>query len=229
LFEGSGLQYAVDPTVPNYPITLDIRDVPFSTALRTLLRLAPGITFSKEGDVYIIRPRPPQVETTTVQDVAPVDTATTVAEAQSEKVPLNYTNYQVMAYILGATPIPTEDQIQGGGAGGFGGGGYGGGVGGFSGGGFGGGIGGFGGGGIGGFGGGGLGGFGGGGLGGFGGGGLGGGGFGGGGLGGFGGGGFGGGGLGGFGGGGFGGGGLGGFGGGTGTGTGFVGPRTRRF
>src|SRR5947207_15448412 len=37
LFEGSGLQHAVEPAVPNYPSTLDLRDVPFSTTLRTLL------------------------------------------------------------------------------------------------------------------------------------------------------------------------------------------------
>jgi hypothetical protein len=131
LFEGSGLQYAVDPTVPNFPITLDIRDVPFNTALRTLLRLAPGITYSKEGEVYIIRPRPQQVPQETVQDVTPPDQSQAVADAQSEKVPLNYTNYQVMGYILGGITIPTEDQVQSGG----GGGGYGGGLGGFSGGG----------------------------------------------------------------------------------------------
>ena len=40
---------AVEPAVPNYPITLDIRDVPFNTALRTLLRLAPGVAYRKEG------------------------------------------------------------------------------------------------------------------------------------------------------------------------------------
>jgi hypothetical protein len=231
LFEGSGLQHAVEPTVPNYPITLDIRDVPFQTALRTMLRLAPGITFRKEGDIYIIGMRQQTVEQPTVgQDITQPDTTTAVAEAQYEKIPLNYSNYQVMGYVLGAIPIPTEDLVQGGGGGG---GGFGGGVGGYSGGGGlgGGGLGGggFGGGGLGGggFGGGGLGGFGGGG---FGGGGLGGGGFGGGGLGG---GGFGGGGgIGGFGGGGLGGGGFGGGGlggGGFGGSTGFSGPRARRF
>jgi hypothetical protein len=218
LFEGSGLQYAVDPTVPNYPITLDIRDVPFGTALRTLLRLAPGITYSKEGEVYIIRPRPQQVPTETAgTDITQPDQTQAVAEAQSEKIPLNYTHYQVMGYVLGGVTIPTEDQVQGGGGGFGGGGGYGGGYGGFGGGGYGG---------IGG----GYGGFGGGGLGGYGGVGSLGGGFGGGGYGGGLGGGYGG--LGGFGGGGIGGlGGYGGVGGGGfgGTGTTYTGPSFRRF
>jgi len=177
LFEGSGMQHAVEPAVPNYPITLDIRDVSFSTALRTMLRLAPGVTFRKDGDIYIIGMRQPQVEQPTVgTDVTPPDQTQAVAEAQSEKIPLNYSHYLVMSYVLGGQQIPTEDQVQGGGGGGGFGGGGGGFGGGLGGGGFGGGLGG------GGFGGGlGGGGFGGGlGGGGFGGGGFGGGGFGGG-------------------------------------------------
>src|SRR6266581_216347 len=73
LFEGSGLQHAVEPAVPNYPVTLDIRDVPFSTALRTLLRLAPQVVYRKEGDIYIVGMRAPQVDTTSVTDIQPPD------------------------------------------------------------------------------------------------------------------------------------------------------------
>src|SRR5207247_1546120 len=123
LFEGSGLQHAVEPAVPNYPLTLDVRDVPFSTALRILLRLAPQVTYRKEGDIYIIGMRPAQVDTqNTAQDIQPPDTTTTVAEYQYEKVPLNYTHYQVMGYVLSAQPIPPEDQAQSGGRSGEGGG-----------------------------------------------------------------------------------------------------------
>jgi hypothetical protein len=205
LFQGTGLQHAVEPAVPNYPITLDIREVPFSTALRTMLRLAPGVTYRKEGDIYVVGMRQPQVEQTSVgQDIQQPDQTQAVAEQQWEKLPLQFTHDMVIGSVLGAVPIPTEDQVGTGG-------GYGGGLGGY-GGGLGGGFGGSG------YGGGGLGGFGGGGLGGFGGGGLGG--FGGGGLGGFGGGGYGGGG---YGGGGYGGGGYGG------SGAGFYGPTVRRY
>jgi hypothetical protein len=219
LFTGTGLQHAIEPAVPNYPITLDVRDLPFGTALRTLMRLAPGVTYRKEGDIYIIGMREPQIDQTAAPDIQPLDAANAPAEYQYEKLPLNFSNYQVMAYLLGGQPIPTEAQVSGGGSSGIGGG-IGGGSGGYGGGG---GLGGFGGGG--GLGGGGLGGFGGGqGGGGYGGGGFGGGGFGGGqGGGGYGGGGFGGGGLGG---GGFGGGGYGG--GGQGGGS-YFGPTFRRF
>jgi hypothetical protein len=168
LFSSTGLQHAVVPAVPNYPITLDIREVSFSTALRTLLRLAPGATYRKEGEVYVIGLRQPQVEQPTAsQDVPPPESTNAPPQYQAEKIPVNFENYQTMAYVLGGQPVPTEDQIAssilgsagGGSAGGLGG--YGGGIGGY-----GGGIGGYGGGSLGGYGGG-LGGFGGG-IGGFG-------------------------------------------------------------
>jgi len=58
LFEGSGLQHAVEPAVPDYPITLCIHDAPFDVALRQLMNLAPGATYRREGDIYVIGMRP---------------------------------------------------------------------------------------------------------------------------------------------------------------------------
>ena len=93
--------------MPNYPITLDIRDVPFSTALRTLLRLAPQVTYRKEGDIYIVGMRPPQVDTqNTATDIQPVDQGPRWRRTSTEKLPLNYTHYQVMGYILGRPNHP---------------------------------------------------------------------------------------------------------------------------
>src|SRR5205823_7693088 len=127
LFSGTGLQHAVEPAVPNYPITLDIRNVPFSTALRTLLRLAPNVTYRKEGDIYVIGLRQQQVEQPTAgQDIQPPDQTQAVAEQQWEKLPLQYTHTYVLASVLGAIPIPDESQVAGGGGGCGGGGGYGG-------------------------------------------------------------------------------------------------------
>lgn len=214
LFQGTGIQYAIDPNVTNVPVTLNIRDISLPAALRLIVRQAavsiPGLTSAKEGDIYLIRIRQAPPPAPAVAEEPPVDQQASDQELTWEKIPIQFNNVAVFALAFGGTMLPTELDVlmnSSGGGGGYGGGmgGYGGGMGG--GGGFGGGYGGMGGG-LGGFGGGLGGGFGGGGLGGFGGGG-----FGGGGLGGFGGGGFGGGGFGGggFGGGGFGGGGLGGF------------------
>src|SRR5689334_7559484 len=40
LFQGTGLQYAVDPNVPNVPLTITLRDVGLQAALRILIRQA---------------------------------------------------------------------------------------------------------------------------------------------------------------------------------------------
>jgi hypothetical protein len=217
LFQGTGLQYSVDPNVPNVPVTLNIRDVGLQPALRILLRQAavavPGLTVSREGDIFVVKIRQAVVAPPAQTEDAPPEYGDAQTDVTWEKIPVQFNNAAVFALAFGGQMLPTEADVimqgSGGGQGGFGGGGgFGGqGGGGFGGGGFGGQGGGFGGGGFGG------GGFGGGGLGGggFGGGGFGGGGLGGGGFGG--GGGLGGGGFGGLGGGSFGGGG-GGFGGG---------------
>jgi hypothetical protein len=51
VFAGTGHQYAVNPDVPDVPINVEIRDLPFQTALRLILRIAarqvPGLTVSK--------------------------------------------------------------------------------------------------------------------------------------------------------------------------------------
>ena len=123
LFQGSGLQHAVEPAVPNYPITLDIRDVAFSTALRTLLRLAPEVTYRKEGEIFLIGMRAPQVDTTSVgPEIQPPDPPNAPADPQYAKIPVNFTQYEVMAYVLGARTIPTEADLMNGagGQGGYG-------------------------------------------------------------------------------------------------------------
>src|SRR5438309_1894860 len=118
-FEGSGMQHAVEPAVPNWPITLDIRDVPFNTALRTLLRLAPGVAYRKEGDIYIVGMKQQPVEQTTAsQEIQPPEEANATPEYQYEKLPLNFSSFQVMAYVLSGQQVPTEVDIQGGGGGG---------------------------------------------------------------------------------------------------------------
>jgi hypothetical protein len=129
LFEGSGQQYAVEPQVSNVPITLDVRDVPFSTALRTLLRLAPGTTYRKEGEVTIIGLRQPVPERTgyEIEQPAPPETVASADPNDTEKIPIKFLHPAILAYILNGRLIPTEDQVQPGfgGPGGYNGGGNG--------------------------------------------------------------------------------------------------------
>jgi hypothetical protein len=123
LFEGSGQQHAVENSVPNVPITLQIRDIPFQTALRTLVRLA-GVTFQKDGEIFIVRLRQPAPEFTAsiVEPPAPTETLAGTRDEVVEKIPINYLHPAIVAYLVGGQLIPTEDQVQPG----FGGGAYGG-------------------------------------------------------------------------------------------------------
>lgn len=127
LFEGSGLQHAVEPGVPNYPITLEIRDVPFNTALRTLLRLAPGVTYSKDGEIYMVglRRPAPELPANNAEPPLPAETAGQAGEGHWERIVLNYLHPAVLAYVMNGVLIPTEEQILSG-LGGPGGGGAGG-------------------------------------------------------------------------------------------------------
>jgi hypothetical protein len=124
LFQGTGLQHAVEPAVPDYPVTLSIHDVPFSTALRTLLRLVPGVAYRKEGEVYIVGMRPPAPTPAAIdaEPSEPIETATAEGGERVERIPINYLHPAVLAYILNGRLVPTEDQLYSGagGAGGYG-------------------------------------------------------------------------------------------------------------
>jgi hypothetical protein len=126
LFTGSGRQVAIEPAVPDYPVTLDIHGIPFDTALRTLLRLVPGATYQKEGDIYIVGMRQPAAQSTGYESEppAPVEVAAAESGEQVVRIPLNYIHPAILAYVLNGRLVPTEDQIQTGigGIGGYGGG-----------------------------------------------------------------------------------------------------------
>lgn len=67
-FRGTRLQYVVEPTVPDVPITLTVRDISVEAVLRLMVRqaavAAPGLTLSRDGEVTLIKMRsrffPPQ-------------------------------------------------------------------------------------------------------------------------------------------------------------------------
>lgn len=191
IFKTVGVSYSISADVIG-TITVNLKDVPFETALRNVLGQV-NATYRVEGGIYTIILKPTEVAPGTTE----TDTGPAVkADNPPRRIKIRSADPQLIILLLqGSFNVQMAPEMStniggGGYGGGFGGGGYGGG---------------FGGGGLGG------GGFGGGGYGGFGGGGFGGGGLGGGGFGGFGGGGYGGFGGGGYGGGGFGGGGRGGF------------------
>jgi len=61
LFSGTGYQYSLNPDVRDVPITLTLRDVALQPALRMIIREAatmqPGLTFSKDGEIFVVKIR----------------------------------------------------------------------------------------------------------------------------------------------------------------------------
>ncbi|HEV8454983.1 MAG TPA: hypothetical protein VGQ24_08840, partial [Gemmatimonadales bacterium] len=118
LFQQSGLQHAVESAVPNLPVTVNLRDTAFASALRVITRLA-GVTYRKEGDVYLISLRqPPAVEPTTAEALVP-EQPQLPTEPTVEKIPVLFNSAAIFAFAFRGTVLPTEDQVlSGGGLGG---------------------------------------------------------------------------------------------------------------
>jgi hypothetical protein len=122
LFQQSGQQHAVEAAVPNVPLTVNLRDAEFTTALRVITRLA-GVTYRKERDVYVIGLRqPPAVEPAAIEPAAPDLPQIPSASTTVEKIPIQANHVAIFAYAFNGTLLPTEDQVQGGGFGRLGGG-----------------------------------------------------------------------------------------------------------
>lgn len=61
VLESSGQQYSINPDVPDVPITLNLREISPQAAIRLMVRqaaaTAPGLTFSKDGDILVVKIR----------------------------------------------------------------------------------------------------------------------------------------------------------------------------
>src|SRR5205085_11811712 len=91
LFQGTGLNYAVDPNVPNVLLTINLKDQPLRQALRTLIHLAgsqvPGLTYTDEQGLYLIKIRQPPPPETEQPATNPEDTGGAAEEQVWEKIP----------------------------------------------------------------------------------------------------------------------------------------------
>lgn len=115
LFHGTRLQYSVDPNVPNPPINLTVRDQNVEAALKLILRQAatvvPGLTYSRESEVYIIKIR--AVKRTSFDD--PTGSNPLVVQGREglvwEKIPLGYIHVKMLTDLFGGQLLPTEAEI----------------------------------------------------------------------------------------------------------------------
>jgi hypothetical protein len=128
LFRGSGLQYSIDPNIPNVPITLNIRDVSLPAALRLIIRQAattiPGLTQTKDGEVYVIRIRQQSATPPPPVEEAPPEQTLQDSDLTWEKIPIQFNSVAVFSLAFGGTMLPTEMDVMGmmgGGMGGMGG------------------------------------------------------------------------------------------------------------
>lgn len=125
LFAGTGLQYAVDANVLNVPVNLTIRDVGLQAALRLLIRQAataqPGLTFSKDGDIYQIRIHAAAVAPAAVAEDLPPEYTDEKTEFLWEKIPIQFNNAARFALMFGGRMLPSEAEVQRGGPNGQGG------------------------------------------------------------------------------------------------------------
>src|SRR3569833_2826207 len=126
LFQGTGLQYSVDPNDLNVPVTLNIRDIGLQSVLRLLVRQAataqPGLTFSKDGDIFVIKLRRETPVVAPTAEDAPPEYSDKASEFTWEKIPIQFNNVAGFALAFGGQMLPTEaDVLLGGMGGGMGG------------------------------------------------------------------------------------------------------------
>ena len=137
LFQGSGLSYILDPSIQGL-ITVNLVDVPFTTALQTVLKTS-GLTVNKEGGVYMISPQKESATEMPPPELVPASEVEVEPEKLPEKIAIEFADIADIASIF-QLQLPTSRYSQGGygglgggygggggGYGGYGGGGYGGG------------------------------------------------------------------------------------------------------
>jgi len=125
LFAGTGYQYSVNPDVQNVPVNLNIRDIGLQPALRLLIRQAataqPGLTFSKDGEIFVIKIRRENPNPVLPTEEAPPEYTDEESEFTWEKIPVQFNNVAVFVLAFGGQMLPTEADVLLGGGGGMGG------------------------------------------------------------------------------------------------------------
>jgi hypothetical protein len=123
LFDGTGLNYAVDPTVQG-TVNVSLVDVPFADALSTILKISnPPLTVRKENGIYMIAPQKEEVAAVVTAPPAVTAEAPTVERKKTlEKISIGYADVYDIATIFGAQIVQSRATQMSGGSGGMGGG-----------------------------------------------------------------------------------------------------------
>lgn len=115
LFTGTGIQYSVNPDVLNVPVTLTIRDIGLESALRLMIRQAsvaqPGLTFTKDGDIFVVKVRREPVAAPAQAEDLPPEYTPEATQFEWERIPIQFNNVAVFVLAFGGKMLPTEAQL----------------------------------------------------------------------------------------------------------------------
>jgi type II secretory pathway component GspD/PulD (secretin) len=108
LFRGTGIQYSIDPAVPNVPVSLLLKNVTIGQVFRLFLQQAavgaPGLTSRRDGDVVVIRMAPVrQLPADPAPDIgaAPEETA----QRPWQRIALKFLDVAALTEALGGTML----------------------------------------------------------------------------------------------------------------------------
>lgn len=115
LFSGTGLFYMISPGVENTPVTLKVRDIALSQALRLLVRQAAtvneGLTYEYSEDIYRISRKPkPDGVTLHIPRRFRAESAATGAAGGWTKIALRHVSAAKFGELFGATVIKSTGE-----------------------------------------------------------------------------------------------------------------------
>jgi type II secretory pathway component HofQ len=132
LFQSVGVNYVLDQSLQGIYVTVSLNDVPFRTALESILRASSQtpLTYRVENGIYIISPKQETQETPTGKEEKTEETSK--PKTRFQKIQVNHADAVSLAYAFGGYQIYSRFSSSGFGRGGgygngFGGGGFGGG------------------------------------------------------------------------------------------------------
>jgi hypothetical protein len=114
LFHVSGVEYVVDPSLPDPPITLRLVEVPFRQALRTFVRVAaaqlPGLTYTGNGIlVFRLRKAPPG---SPPDEVPPELGEPEVSVLEWFRIPVQYADVAELTRLLEGVLVPSDREAR---------------------------------------------------------------------------------------------------------------------
>ena len=106
IFTSAKVDYSIDPRVVG-TVTLKVTDLPFESALKLILRSSPTpLTYSKDGGVYLVKPRVDTVAASVAASPAETQADFAPRKTNRESIELTYVDPMDLAQLLNITLLP---------------------------------------------------------------------------------------------------------------------------